>query len=102
MASPSAKRIREGFLQATDDECEPLTFGELPVGARFISVPSPGDNSGHGGLRGTHRIFTKKNMRVISPKRGSGLKYGINHGGAVDGRGVRSDFPVGMPIIRVE
>lgn len=43
-----------------DDEAEvKLTFGELSKGDMFIVFPIPGDNQGHGGFKGTHRIFRK-------------------------------------------
>lgn len=38
---------------------ETLSFGELKVGERFISMPLPGDNSGHGGFRGSSWLFKK-------------------------------------------
>jgi len=66
-----------------------LTFGELKIGERFISVPQPGDNSGHGGYKLPSYIFTKTE--------------------AVDGNnsirqkdGVRTHNQDSMPIIKVE
>jgi len=38
---------------------ETLVFCELEVGDKFISLPYPGDNSGHGGLRQYHWLFKK-------------------------------------------
>jgi len=40
-------------------ETDKLTFGELKVGDKFIAFPLPGDDSGHGGFKGTHHIFMK-------------------------------------------
>jgi hypothetical protein len=40
-------------------ENEKLTFGELKRGDMFIAFPRPGDNSGHGGYKGTHWIYYK-------------------------------------------
>ena len=37
----------------------PLTFGELEEGELFIGFPLDGDDSGHGGFRGSHRLFEK-------------------------------------------
>lgn len=37
----------------------PLTFSDLAVGDKFIDFPVDGDDSGHGGFRGKHRIFIK-------------------------------------------
>ncbi|MBI5732669.1 hypothetical protein HY967_01780 [Candidatus Jorgensenbacteria bacterium] len=36
-----------------------LTFGKLAVGDKFIGLPIPGDDKGHGGLKGVHLIFIK-------------------------------------------
>lgn len=38
---------------------KPLTFEEIAVGSHFISFPLDGDDSGHGGYRGAHRVFKK-------------------------------------------
>lgn len=35
------------------------TLGELHVGDKFIAMPSPGDNAGHGGLLGPFFVFMK-------------------------------------------
>lgn len=42
-------------------EChsKPLTVGELDVGDTFIFFPDDGDDSGHGGFRGSGRLFVK-------------------------------------------
>jgi hypothetical protein len=37
----------------------PLTFKELPDGAKFISFPVEGDDMGHGGYRSGFNLFTK-------------------------------------------
>jgi hypothetical protein len=63
---------------------EKLTFGALAVGDHFIGFPLPGDNSGHGGYLGAHRLFVK-----------------IDDGHGNDGRGVSSSFPAAMPVIQV-
>ncbi|MEK7516375.1 MAG: hypothetical protein AAB562_02145 [Patescibacteria group bacterium] len=80
---------------------EPLTFGELKIGQKFIGLPLPGDNHGHGGLRGTEYLFTKTDESITEA--GPRLPYGIPHGRAVNiSRGVWSDFPTSMYVIRVE
>ncbi|TSC51934.1 MAG: hypothetical protein LiPW41_701 [Parcubacteria group bacterium LiPW_41] len=38
---------------------EKLTFGDLKTGDIFVSFPTPGDNSGHGGYLGEHYSFVK-------------------------------------------
>lgn len=40
---------------------KPLTFCELKVGSCFIFFPCDGDDAGHGGYRGAHRVFMKLN-----------------------------------------
>lgn len=37
----------------------PLTFGELKVGEHFVSFPTDGDDSGHGGFRNGSYVFYK-------------------------------------------
>ena len=41
-----------------------LKFGDLPVGAKFISFPVPGDDSGHGGYRQGSYLFKKVDTDV--------------------------------------
>lgn len=42
-----------------ETQSKPLTLGELKVGTSFIPFPLDGDDSGHGGYRGGHILFTK-------------------------------------------
>lgn len=39
---------------------QPLTFGELEVGDRFIAFPTDGDDSGHGGFRVGYFLYRKE------------------------------------------
>lgn len=55
-------RLRQEWLNAHDVECEPLTFGDLQKGDKFISMPSPGDNSGHGGFLNGSYLFMKTDL----------------------------------------
>ena len=57
--SDKGAQVRNQWLGATFSDCEPLTFGDLERGERFISMPRPGDNSGHGGLLDGAWIFMK-------------------------------------------
>src|SRR3989338_9665492 len=70
MATDRTRRIRgtrgnvgcligRDWLRATDFDCEALNFGDLDVNEKFIPLPSPGDNSGHGGLLGGAWLFMK-------------------------------------------
>ena len=38
---------------------EALTFGDLKIGDRYIALPFPGDNEGHGGFKGEYYIHEK-------------------------------------------
>lgn len=72
-----------------------LTFGELKVGQKFIGMPIPGDNAGHGGYRGAHWLFIKTQMKVKG--------YSIPHGRSVRiNDGQECDDPNEMPVILVE
>jgi hypothetical protein len=63
---------------------EKLKFGALKRGEHFICWPLPGDNSGHGGYLGAHRLFVKTGERIA------------NNGG-----GVESSMDVSMDVIKV-
>lgn len=53
------KLIKSDWMRMPDDHFEPLTFGELEINQKFIILPSPGDNIGHGGFRGAYQLFVK-------------------------------------------
>ncbi len=38
---------------------KPLTFGELKIGEYFIGFPTYGDDSGHGGYKGSFYVYKK-------------------------------------------
>ena len=103
MASENASRLKADWTEMPAECFETLTFGELKVGQKFIVLPLPGDNSGHGGFRGTHYIFTKTKQSIDRVK--SARRYGVLldlPGTAVDSRGIASNFPDLMPVIFVE
>lgn len=56
--------LKNDWMKMSEDYFEFLAFGELEVGDKFIGIPEPGDNSGHGGLRGTHYLFIKTDEKV--------------------------------------
>ncbi len=58
-ASMAAARLKREWMKMPAECFEPMTFGELKEGQKFIALPLPGDNHGHGGLRGQHRSFVK-------------------------------------------
>lgn len=70
-------------------EREYLTFGELATSDQFISLPQPGDNSGHGGFRRPFYIFIK----TVKNKDGNAIRVKD---------GSPSHMPDTMPIIKVE
>lgn len=76
------------------DQKAKLTFGELKEGERFIVLPIPGDNHGHGGLRTTHCIFLKT-------RRIEGFHGGYDNSVKLS-TGIFSGMPDSMPVIRVE
>lgn len=101
MANETASRLKASLMEMPDECFEPLTFGELKVGQTFISLPLPGDNSGHGGFRGAHYIFSKTRQKVTEAAPGS--PYAVPHGRAInDTTGVSSDYPDSMFVILVE
>lgn len=77
----------------------PLTFGELEVGQQFISFPLDGDDSGHGGFRGTSYVFVK-----VDERERSGPASLVDNAIRLSGgsRGCRSNFPLRERVLRVE
>lgn len=103
MKSTAGSRLKSDWMEMPGECFEPLTFGELKICQKFICLPLPGDNSGHGGFRGTYHIFTKTHEVVTEAA--PGLSYGIPHGrgkATNDRRNLSSDFPHSMFVILVE
>ena len=103
MTSQSAKNLKQTFSEAPEEFFEPLTFGELKVGESFIGFQLPGDNAGHGGFKGTERIFTKTTENVEEAKPGMPYSKEVPHGAATSEKNQRkeSHFPHSMLVIRV-
>lgn len=59
MASRAARELKKEWVEMSAECFEPLTFRDLKVGEKFIYLPSPGDNHGHGGLRSGSYVFQK-------------------------------------------
>lgn len=90
--------LKTEWMNMPDDCFEPLTFGELMVGQKFISLPCPGDNSGHGGLKMAHYLFVKTQQNVAKIKGSFHVR-----GRAVDiSHNTSSDFPNSMLVVLVE
>lgn len=71
---------------------QPLTFGELHPGEKFIDFPQDGDDNGHGGFRARHFVFQKlHDFQKEKPEN--------NAKRLVDS--IESSFPNDMRIIRV-
>lgn len=85
------KLIKEEWSELPKEAFEVLTFGELEIGDRYIALPLPGDNEGHGGFRGTSYIFQK--VEVQSSKYNSKK---------LSGSYAFSCMPDGMAVIKVE
>lgn len=70
LAGPPGQSIKQDWMRMPSDFFAPMTFGELKVGDKFISMPMPGDNAGHGGFRGPHYIYEKisDNSRKSDPR----------------------------------
>lgn len=101
MRSDTGARTKREWLGMSDACFETLTFGELQVGQRFISLPIPGDNHGHGGFKGPHFVFTK--TKDVVTEAAPGMPYSIPHGVAMnDHRGITSDLPHSMPVVLLE
>lgn len=94
-ASKAAVRLKSRLMEMSIECFEPMTFGELKTGERFIFFPLPGDNHGHGGFKGTHYIFIKTKHDMHG--------FGIPTGIAVNAsNGNESYDPHEMLVIRVE
>jgi len=65
-----------------------MSFGKLKIGAKFIAMPSAGDDHGHGGYCGEHYIFEKTSRK---PHKNAQRVF--------DGQ--LSDMPASMQIIPV-
>ena len=59
MATDGAIRRKKEWSGMPAEFFEATTFGELAVGDRFIALPVPGDNHGHGGFLGVTYLYKK-------------------------------------------
>ena len=87
--------IYRNFRLQPDENYDVLSFGELEIGDKFISLPLPGDNNGHGGFKGEHYIFEKIKD-----------EYRIDNLHLIDNakkisRNILSHCPKGMPVIKI-
>lgn len=87
------KKLKKKWLEASDIECEPLIFGDLRIGDRFISMPIPGDNYGHGGLLGGHYLFIKINQTGTGALPSNAVSFI---------RGTAAYFPNTMLVLKID
>lgn len=92
MMSDNTWDLKKNWMDMPVQFFEYLTFGELKIGQKFISLPVPGDNDGHGGFRGAHYLFTKTHHKVEG--------FAVPTGKA-ESRGTKSTCPHSMPIILI-
>lgn len=79
----------------------PLTFSELKVGERFITLPEPRKNDGRGsGFRDTYTVFTK--IDDCGGVCDIGLPFFPSCGKAKDDSGAEKEIPHRSPVIRVK
>ena len=71
-----------------------LTFRKLKIGDKFIAFPIPGDNHGHGGFLGRHKIF-------IKTRKTKGAPGGYNNAVMLSS-GMLAGMPESMFVIQVE
>ena len=99
------KGTKNSWMRMPASFFKTLTFAELEVGDKFICLPTPGDNDGHGGFRGMHNIYVKTQKAVADTGGRKPLPYHEDypHGRARKTRiGTTSDLPHSMPVIQVE
>lgn len=99
MNKTAGSLLKEQWMEMSEQYFEPLTFGELKVGQKFICLPCPGDNQGHGGFKENHYIFTKTHEVV---KTLAGVYAGSPMGRAMNNSKQISDLPHSLLVIRIE
>lgn len=51
--------IKRTYHEVPEKFYEANKFKDVKVGQRYIPLPIPGDNNGHGGFKNSHYIFQK-------------------------------------------
>lgn len=96
MPTKQAEQLKKTFDEASVENFETLTFGDLKEGDQFICFPLPGDNNGHGGFKGSTFVFTKESMDAIDPSSSVLSGYGIRNSDKS-----KSSMPFSMAVLRV-
>lgn len=103
MATQTARNLKQEFVDMSDKCFEPLIFGELKEAQKFIALPLPGDNHGHGGFRKAHWLFEKIKKHVEEASAGMSYSEDNPHGVAINiTTQTESNFPLSMHVILVE
>ncbi|MAF34520.1 hypothetical protein CMO91_01615 [Candidatus Woesearchaeota archaeon] len=63
---PAYLKPRNLFEGHPEESYETTKFGRLAPGEQFISLPTPGDNDGHGGFKGVHNLMMKTTISGAS------------------------------------
>jgi hypothetical protein len=92
-ALEAAKSLKLRWMELPAEFFECLTFRDLKEGDKFIDLPLPGDNDGHGGFKSVECLFVKVVKRIGMPSRPrdrymavrliDGVLVSPNHFGAV-------------------
>lgn len=97
-----ASNLKQEWMNLPDICFVTLTFGELKVGQKFIGLPVPGDNSGHGGFKKGSYLFIKTHLSVTETECGLPYADHIPHGRAEKVvNNTTSDFPNSMPVLLI-
>ena len=81
-----------GVIRWEFNGSEVLRFKDLDISDKFICMPSPGDDAGHGGFKGTSYIFMKIEPILIPGSKENAVRLS---------NGIFSSMPPDMPVIRV-
>jgi hypothetical protein len=99
-----ASNMKFEWMALPEESFETLTFEEVRVGRRFICLPCPGDNSGHGGFKRGSYLFTKTHDFVATSGGEIDLPYHkeFRHGRATrNSEGNISDFLFSTPVLLI-
>ncbi len=84
--------LKQEWMEMHPSCFETISFKDIKESEKFIALPQPGDNSGHGGFKKASYIFQKLRM-----------SQGSNRENAVRvSDGTLSDFPDSMMVLKVE
>ena len=97
MRADLAKILQEKFINQPVEFYDPLTFGDLQIGDNYIALPTPGDNSGHGGFKIGSYVFKK--IKEVRENANHNLEIKSNSVRLLDG--TLSNTPNSMVVIKL-